>query len=250
MPLHDLIAKLPEHNVPLSTIYDPANNLLGSYLVRETPFASGLQAWLIETTAFVSKHGRSDTSGADSPQAWRVLLADHHKIENPCARQPMERATSRWGWWNLTSAIFVAISSMNITGCDHFAETDVVFQDAVREELRNIQISFKEEEEALQLRGFPDFKTISILALSLFGQTIRNAYRRRVFATDNGYLGLGPDSIRDGDIVAVLYGQITPLVLRPTANGCYTLLGDAHVDGIMHGEIMETSLTITTFSIV
>lgn len=84
----------------------------------------------------------------------------------------------------------------------------------------------------------------------LTSQIIRKAYRRRVFATDTRFLGLGPDSNKDGDTVAVLFSQLTPLVLRPTGSGSYTLLGDAYVEGIMHGAIMKTSPTITTLSIV
>jgi hypothetical protein len=62
---------------------------------------------------------------------------------------------------------------------------------------------------------------------------------RRVFRTENNYLGVAPRAIRPGDQVWVLKGAGTPLVLREKENGRFTLVGEAYVHGIMHGEVVE-----------
>ncbi|KAH7092285.1 heterokaryon incompatibility protein-domain-containing protein [Paraphoma chrysanthemicola] len=62
--------------------------------------------------------------------------------------------------------------------------------------------------------------------------------KRRVFWTSNGSLGLGPQCMRADDIVVVLYGGNTPYVLRPRGDK-YLFLGEAYVDDIMHGELMQ-----------
>jgi hypothetical protein len=39
--------------------------------------------------------------------------------------------------------------------------------------------------------------------------------RCRIFATESGFVGLGPNDIRIGDLVAVVFGSAVPLILRP-----------------------------------
>jgi len=73
---------------------------------------------------------------------------------------------------------------------------------------------------------------------------------RRPFLTAKGRLGLGPKDMRNGDIVAVVFGAEVPLVLREEADGRYLLVGEAYVDGIMDGEVMEMGLEKMTFDIV
>lgn len=67
---------------------------------------------------------------------------------------------------------------------------------------------------------------------------------RRIFRTDNGLLGLGPQSLRPGDHIFVLLGARVPFVLRPLdlpgdGSSYYTLVGEAYVHGIMQGEALD-----------
>ena len=59
----------------------------------------------------------------------------------------------------------------------------------------------------------------------------------RFFTTDNvdAIIGSGPDGIRAGDLVCVLYGGNVPFVLHPDGQGQYTLVGECYVSGIMQG---------------
>ncbi|OAK99899.1 HET-domain-containing protein [Phaeosphaeriaceae sp. SRC1lsM3a] len=61
---------------------------------------------------------------------------------------------------------------------------------------------------------------------------------RRMFVMKNKSYGLGPQCMRAGDIVVVLYGGNTPYVLRPIGDK-YLFLGQAYVDEIMHGQLVQ-----------
>jgi len=64
---------------------------------------------------------------------------------------------------------------------------------------------------------------------------------RRVFVTENGYMGLGPSWMRQGDEVVAFYGFNAPYVIRPSDYGdC--LVGEAYVHGVMDGQLMGTPL--------
>ncbi|KAI1194360.1 HET-domain-containing protein [Nemania serpens] len=58
---------------------------------------------------------------------------------------------------------------------------------------------------------------------------------RRFAITDQAYVGLVPDTARDGDKICILQGCNVPYVLRP-AGEHYRLMGDAYMHGIMLGE--------------
>lgn len=74
----------------------------------------------------------------------------------------------------------------------------------------------------------------------------RSSQRRRFMATANGYIGWAPDNIygtksqqtKTGDLIAVLCGCSTPIVVRPHGHQ-YQVIGEAFVQGLMDGEVME-----------
>jgi len=73
---------------------------------------------------------------------------------------------------------------------------------------------------------------------------------RKLFASERGYLGLGPAAVLPGDIIAAIFGLETPLVLRSVGTDSYQIVGEAYVHGIMDGEAMKGSLSTGTFNIV
>ncbi|KAF7527535.1 hypothetical protein G7054_g10431 [Neopestalotiopsis clavispora] len=66
------------------------------------------------------------------------------------------------------------------------------------------------------------------------------AARRRLFVSDRGYIGLGADDMRSGDVICLLFGGDSPFLLRDTAMGHHQLVGEAYVHGVMHGEFLST----------
>ncbi|CAJ2512570.1 Uu.00g055850.m01.CDS01 [Anthostomella pinea] len=72
---------------------------------------------------------------------------------------------------------------------------------------------------------------------------------KRAFVTEKGFVGLGPESIRPGDKVVTLGGFSACYVLRttgqdvdmPGALGQHSLVGEAYVDGLMDGELAQST---------
>lgn len=62
---------------------------------------------------------------------------------------------------------------------------------------------------------------------------------RVAFATGAGYLGLGPDSTRPGDIIAILFGSNVPFVLRRDRDDTFLIVGECYVYGMMDGQVMD-----------
>jgi hypothetical protein len=113
--------------------------------------------------------------------------------------------------------------------------------------------SMDEQAQEIYLKSFTDFMVIlhsqayrNMDISSVLDTTVRgyqnDAYhvckQRRFFWTKNGTFGLGPQCMRIGDIVVVLYGGNTPYVLRPR-DGKYLFLGQAYVDRIMQGQLVK-----------
>ncbi|KAF4441570.1 heterokaryon incompatibility protein [Fusarium austroafricanum] len=62
---------------------------------------------------------------------------------------------------------------------------------------------------------------------------------RTLFKTSKGMLGLGYVDIEIGDIVSLIWGVSSPIILRQRRDGGFYFCGDAYVDGIMQGEYLE-----------
>jgi hypothetical protein len=67
---------------------------------------------------------------------------------------------------------------------------------------------------------------------------MRACLNRLVFATSSGHFGLGPQTTKDGDIVAILYGCQWPVVLRKI-EAYYKVIGLSYVHGLMYGEAVR-----------
>lgn len=63
--------------------------------------------------------------------------------------------------------------------------------------------------------------------------------QRALITTRTGYLGLAPNDVRSGDIVAILLGCNFPMVLRPCTKNLYHVVGECYVHGLMDGEILR-----------
>jgi hypothetical protein len=63
----------------------------------------------------------------------------------------------------------------------------------------------------------------------------------RPFMLKNGYIGVGPGPMIEGDLIVIFHGSNVPHVLRNTgaSNDDYRLIGEAYVLGIMDGEYIS-----------
>jgi hypothetical protein len=72
---------------------------------------------------------------------------------------------------------------------------------------------------------------------------IQNVCKGRSFyLTEDGICGLAPLQTNQGDIVTVLLGCQSPIVLRPTTDGRYKVIGQAYCDEFMDGEALLGTL--------
>ncbi|KAI0803798.1 hypothetical protein GGR55DRAFT_699768 [Xylaria sp. FL0064] len=67
----------------------------------------------------------------------------------------------------------------------------------------------------------------------------RRSLKRLPFVTVTGRLGLGYDSVKPGDVVAILRGAQVLFILRLRQTGKYNLISEAYVDEIMDGEALQ-----------
>jgi hypothetical protein len=63
---------------------------------------------------------------------------------------------------------------------------------------------------------------------------------RRLMTTSQGRIGIAPKAAKQGDIICILFGSRTPLVIRPIPDfeNCFTLVGECYVEGVMDGEAL------------
>ena len=60
--------------------------------------------------------------------------------------------------------------------------------------------------------------------------------QRTLIYSQGGYIGLAPSSTLPEDKICILYGCHVPVILRPQADGSYTLIGDTYIHALMDGE--------------
>jgi hypothetical protein len=53
----------------------------------------------------------------------------------------------------------------------------------------------------------------------------------------------------EGDVIIIIYGTYMPLVLRPADGGCFILIGEAYVHGIMDSEFLRSRLSDELFNL-
>ena len=98
------------------------------------------------------------------------------------------------------------------------------------------------------------------------------SHSRRLFVTEQGFLGLGHESVAVGDQVWLIKDALVPMVFRPTSKSArdlgpefpahrlkgmssyHTLVGEAYLHGLMHGEFFDREPTretsFTTLSVI
>ncbi|KAJ2897978.1 hypothetical protein MKZ38_004246 [Zalerion maritima] len=78
----------------------------------------------------------------------------------------------------------------------------------------------------------------------------REAPGRRLFATSQGFFGLGQEDVEPGDKVCVLQGGDSPFLLRAQKDGAtYQVIGESYVYGIMNGEFMRSDPESEVFAL-
>ncbi|KAF5011644.1 hypothetical protein FDECE_2267 [Fusarium decemcellulare] len=76
--------------------------------------------------------------------------------------------------------------------------------------------------------------------LSFQACLLRACISRRFFMTSSGFMGIGPESMKEGDLVVVIFGLSLPFVLRQNQADAakFLVIGPCYVHGIMEGELV------------
>lgn len=75
------------------------------------------------------------------------------------------------------------------------------------------------------------------LAREYYESAVKHSLNRRFFITSKGHLGSGPIEMRADDLVCILLGYKTPVILRQrTSDDGFEWIGPAYVHGIMRRE--------------
>ncbi len=89
-----------------------------------------------------------------------------------------------------------------------------------------------------ELTTFTGEKDAELEAIQYHKYVQQFTYRRRICVTCNGFVGLVPASVVEGDQIAIILGGGTPFILREVEDA-HILIGDAYFHGLMRGEALE-----------
>ncbi|KAI6084372.1 heterokaryon incompatibility protein-domain-containing protein [Hypoxylon rubiginosum] len=150
-------------------------------------------------------------------------LTDRYTTTEAIARAMMVTLTADW----------------NLTNQERVADQPIShFWAYIREiylRLHDNEVELKEECANLLAEAESD----TTVNANIFRLHLDASHRRRVFFTkDKAYVGLGPSIMQENDILCILFGGATPMVLRPVGD-CYRFVGECYVYDLMRGEGIE-----------
>ncbi|GAB1741780.1 hypothetical protein NU219Hw_g7189t1 [Hortaea werneckii] len=88
---------------------------------------------------------------------------------------------------------------------------------------------------------FDECESTTLKKVAEYTLAFRQACKNRIFfITDSGRLGIGPQTLKEDDLVAILYGCDVPVILRRYPNSDrHEFIGPAYIGEIMDGEAVE-----------
>lgn len=133
---------------------------------------------------------------------------------------------------------------VSIQSHQHKAFTRTIFADCFRERLLPVNPVFPstEESEVTTYKILTSDIDLLLLEESISPESMSKVRNycdgRALYMAEDGMYGLSPLAALPGDIIAVLLGFDSTMVLRPTPAGKYKVIGEAYSDGFMYGEAL------------
>ena len=121
-------------------------------------------------------------------------------------------------------------------------EDKIALTDSELLELQDNRDKFTSEKLAAEV------KRLYVIEVEQYNKKMNKAcFNRRPYLTRKGLVGLGPRDVRQGDVLCIIYGSYSPLILRPVESSTgkareFELVGEAYCDGLMDGEALELGL--------
>ncbi|KAI1429762.1 HET-domain-containing protein [Xylaria sp. FL1777] len=100
----------------------------------------------------------------------------------------------------------------------------------------------KLRDEVMSLVVRPEGVEHSALTRGLVGSHMIWVANCHVFTVSNGYIGLAGGPTQLGDKVFIILGCDNPMIVRPTYNGEYEVVGACYIHGVMDGEALLGAL--------
>ncbi|KAJ2967480.1 hypothetical protein NQ176_g9640 [Zarea fungicola] len=152
-------------------------------------------------------------------RVWRTLVID------------LYRDPDNDDWYETMSRMMVCGESLEIN--NSLSEKDLAFI------FQRASATKREQPQDVADRFFSD----------AWKHAVRIAKGRTLFSTKSGRLGLGSYCVQAGDVATILDGTGVPILLRP-AGSMYNYVGDAYIEGVMYGELMELEQSEQDFDIL
>jgi hypothetical protein len=176
---------------------------------------------------------------------WRTLLVDRScmlGIDSEAQYPPAERFSPAFGAFIAFSSAMALYSSNEKDRVDLFDKIrarEVDFRSSLVE-LPSIStiIELAEEMKDDTLEGLLYLENVKLSNI-FWGPAQQYNSGRKLFTTSQKWLGLGPECLEQDDEVWLLKHAAVPFILRPHGESQYTLVGEAYVHGIMHGELVD-----------
>ena len=159
--------------------------------------------------------------GADQISSDAVLI-------NQAAQHALASGDSALSYFLIGSARFQSIISSDLR--------DKLYQEA----LRGFTAS-KQSGEVLLRSPFADTTSSDPLTwMKNWLQVVFNmAYSRSFIVTNRGCMGYARQETQTGDLVCIVYGCDVPLIIRPSGDGKYVIVGDSYLYGMMSGQMVK-----------
>lgn len=178
---------------------------------------------------------------------WRTLISNQTPVDYP-APESLAQSFSAWVKFSLMKVINSLIMRGGDVGAyigarlsiEFLAQADQTqilsgYQQVIAEVTESGDPTVADSTEAYRSR----LQGRMLPFLTVFCNV---AAGRRLFRTESGWLGLGPESLQVGDSIWIVAAAPTPSALRKAVDApanAYELVGEVYVHGAMHGEPLE-----------
>lgn len=173
---------------------------------------------------------------------WRTLIGDAYDEKYPA---PANIAESFYHFALDHMSMALLASRIHGSSPEHFWDENTLYEEFAKTELLPSREAIVAKadlyyQEYLQLDPSKDqyfMPTKSPLVAPFQSRLGGVAGDRCLISTENGLLGLAPNSAKPGDNVVFVRNSPVPFIVRQVAGGRYELVGEAYIHGLMHGEL-------------
>ncbi|KAH7156594.1 heterokaryon incompatibility protein [Dactylonectria macrodidyma] len=189
---------------------------------------------LIDTDKLVKSYHLSRIVGATiGVLPWYWIPAGETDALQLWATDPIAAFTK----WTKAAGLFIAdVVMISIVSARVILPSKFV---KLRRRFKSISFNPPGQEEVLRKVGLDPELT---RAFGYYSNSLVKFIGQRVYLTEGGYVGTGPNNIAEDDMIVVLFGSTVPLVLRKhdliDGVDTFSYVGEAYCDGIMNGEAL------------